>query len=281
MATLQTLPEATTLLPEGTRPGTATLAVRSFLYAVFKHRRLVLAVFALIFVASAVAAVLRPRTWRVTTKVLVKLGETVQLAPAEAPSRSIALPLSQEVVKTEAEIVKSRDVVREAVERVGVKPDAGTSMDELIDGMQRALTVVPAPGSNVLQISYLGKHPERATRMVNAITDVYIDHHNQVYRNQGMNSFYTDQLRLLGTEKKGAERRLRNYLKAEGIVDIDQEIGILNQDVIDQEKSLKAHRAKIAGTARKLGQVRIQVTQTPAQIEHSEEYLSNPTAEAF
>ena len=56
---------------------------------------------------------------------LVKLGETVQLAPAEAPSRSVAMPMNQEVVKTEADIVKSREVVAEAVKRLGIKPEDG------------------------------------------------------------------------------------------------------------------------------------------------------------
>jgi hypothetical protein len=55
--------------------------------------------------------------------VLVKLGETVQLAPAEAPSRSISMPLSQEVVKTEADIVRSYVVVEEAVKKLGIKPE--------------------------------------------------------------------------------------------------------------------------------------------------------------
>lgn len=281
MATLQTLPEATTLLPEGVRPGTATIAARSFLYAVFKHRRLVVGVFVLVTLASALATFLRPQTWRVTTKVLVKLGETVQLAPAESPSRSIAMPLSQEVVKTEAEIVKSAEVLKEAVARLGLQPEPGISMEEMVVGMQRTLTVVPTPGSNVLQISYVGKNPERAARMVNAVTDVYIDHHNRVYRNEGVHSFYTDQLRLLGGEKKTAQRRLRNYLKSTGIVDIDQEMQLLNQDVLEQEKSLKAHRAKLAGATRRLEQVRAQVSRTPAQIPHSEDYLTNPTAQRY
>ena len=124
MATLQTLPDATTVLPAS--GGAATpLAMRSFLYAVFKHRRLVLGVFALIFLGSAIAAFIRPRTWLASSKVLVKLGETVQLAPAEAPSRSVALPMNQEVVKTEADIVKSREVVAEAVKRLGIQPEDG------------------------------------------------------------------------------------------------------------------------------------------------------------
>ena len=120
MATLQTLPEATQILPAHAPGSTAsTIAARSFLYAVFKHRRLVVGVFVLVFLGSANAALIRPRTWLASTRVLVKLGETVQLAPAEAPSRSINVPLNQEVVKTEADIVKSWQVVEEAVKRLG------------------------------------------------------------------------------------------------------------------------------------------------------------------
>src|SRR5262245_64429096 len=87
MATLQTLPDATTFLPQPASPGLTTLAARSFFYAVFKHSRLVVGTFLLIFLAAAVSAVLRPSSWRANTKVLAKLGETVQLAPAEQPSR--------------------------------------------------------------------------------------------------------------------------------------------------------------------------------------------------
>ena len=75
MATLQTLPDATTFLPQPVSPGLTTLAARSFFYAVFKHSRLVVGTFLLIFLATAVSAVLRPSSWRANTKVLAKLGE--------------------------------------------------------------------------------------------------------------------------------------------------------------------------------------------------------------
>jgi uncharacterized protein involved in exopolysaccharide biosynthesis len=282
MATLQTLPEATTIV---TTPhpaaGVTTLAARSFFYAVFKHRFLVLAAFALIFAVSTVAALLRPRTWRADTKVLVKLGETAQLAPAESPSRSIGLPLSQEVVKTEAEIVKSGAVIREAVERVGVKPEPGTSFEEMVANMQTALTVTPSPGANVLRISYLGKHPERASRMVNAITDVYLEHHNQVYQPKGIQDFYSAQLKVLDKDMKDAQHKLRRYLKEANIVDIDQELQLLNQDFLEQQKNMKLHHGKIRGFERKLAEVRAQLARTPTEVQQSEEYLSNPTIQTF
>ena len=281
MATLQTLPDATTVLPQASTSGLTAFAVRSFFYAVFKHRRLVVGCFLVVFLAVAVSAVLRPSIWRANTRILVKLGETAQVAPAEAPSRSVAQPLNPEIVKTEAEIVKSADVVRRAVERVGVKPEPGTSLDEMITNMQLALTVTPQPQSNVLQVSYIGRSPERAARMANAITDVYLDQHNRLYRSEGVHAFYTEQLRTLQADMKAAQRRLRDYMKHERVVDVDQEITLLNKDVLEQEKTLQAHHAKMRATAEKSAKVQQQVQSTPEQIPYSEEYRTNPTLEQF
>src|SRR5512139_4089325 len=204
MATLQQIPESAVLAAPIERAGTSTLAIRTFLYAVFKHRRLVIGVFLVVFLGSALAAFLRPSTWLASSKVLVKLGETVQLAPAEAPSRSINMPLNQEVVKTEADIVRSYEVVAEAVKKLNIKPESGTEA-ELIAGLQAGLAVTPTPGTNTLQISFLGKNPEKAARFVNTITDLYVDHHNKVYRREGLNEFYGGQLKLLETQMKAAQ----------------------------------------------------------------------------
>ena len=281
MATLQPLPESTMVFPAASgRAAASALAVRTLLYAVFKHQRLVVGIFLIVFVGSLIAALLRESKWLATSKVLVKLGETVQLAPAEAPSRSINMPLSQEVVKTEADIVRSYLVVQEAVKKLGIKPESGTEA-ELVSGLQAALSVMPTPGMNTLQISFVGKNPEKAARFVNAVTDLYIDHHNRVYRHEGMGAFYGEQLRLLESQMKAAQEQLRLYLRDNGIVDAEQEIRILNQDIMDQDKTLKSHRAKILATQRKLVQVQEHIAKTPQQIPSSEEYSSNPTQLAY
>src|SRR3989442_3258793 len=126
MATLQTLREVTTSLPAGTSAGVTSLAMRTFFYAVFKHTRLVVGTFLLIFFAAAVTAVVRPTIWVATTTVLVELRETAQLAPSEAPSERYSLSMSPEVVKTDAHILKSYDVIRRAVEQLGVQTQPGT-----------------------------------------------------------------------------------------------------------------------------------------------------------
>src|SRR5262245_33278066 len=275
MATLQTLPDATTFLP-ASGGAASPVAIRSVLYAVFKHRRLVLGILALVFIGSALAAVLRPRTWLAISKLLVKLVETVQLAPAEAPSRSVNLPLNQDVVKTEADIIKSQAVIEEAVKRLGIQPEEGTDMDELLQAMQLALTVTQNPGTNILQINFLGRDPKRAARNVNAITDVYLEHHNKVYGKEGMYTFYQDQLNMLEKQMKDAQRRLRLYMARNNIVDVDEEIKLLSADELEQEKGLRAHLAKISALERKLEHVHGELAKTPVEVAYAQEYLSNP-----
>src|SRR5207247_1644212 len=281
MATLQTLPEVTTILPAGTSAGVTPLAMRTFFYAVFKHTRLVVGTFLLIFLAAAVTAVVRPTIWMASTTVLVKLGETAQLAPSEAPSRSYYLPMTPEVVKTEADIVKSYDVIRRAVEQLGVQPEPGTTMDEMVTKMQLVLTVTPSPGANTLQISYIGRDPQRAARMVNRITDVYIDHHNNVYRTQGMHSLYAEQLRILKAQMKAAQRRFRAHLQREHVIDVDQEILLLNQASTLQDRQLREHRLKMVGVQQQLNQLRVEIARSPVLMPYGKEYHANPTRQVF
>jgi uncharacterized protein involved in exopolysaccharide biosynthesis len=260
--------------------GTGRIAARSFLYAVFKHKWLVGGVFGIIALASTVAALMRPGAWLAQSKVLVKLGETVQLAPAEAPSRSVNLPLSQDVVRTEVDIVKSWDVVKETVDRLGIQPTDGT-MADLIEGIRRGLTVAPAPGTNMLKIGFIGKDPERAARLVNAITDVYIDHHNRVYQRDGIRSFYNRELEKRAKEVDDTRKKLQAYLDETKITDVDQELQIMVQQAMDREQAVLTERGKVSGLEDRLAEVEAQMTRTPENIPYSEEYQINPVMTVY
>jgi uncharacterized protein involved in exopolysaccharide biosynthesis len=283
MATsLQTItPETTQVIPfTGGEGATGRIAARLFLYAVFKHKWLVGGVFGIIFLASTIAALVRPGAWLAQSKVLVKLGETVQLAPAEAPSRSVNLPLSQDVVRTEVDIAKSWDVVKEAVDRLGIQPTDGT-MADLIEGIRRGLTVAPAPGTNMLKIGFIGKDPERAARLVNAITDVYIDQHNRVYQRDGIHSFYTRELTIRQKEVEDARKKLQAYLDQTKITDVDQELQIMIQAAMDRDQAVAIERGKVSGLQDRLAEVESQMAKTPENIPYSEEYQINPVMTVY
>ena len=151
-------------------------------------------------------------------------------------------------------------------------------MDELLAAMQLATTVTQNPGGNILQINFLGRDPKRAARNANAITDVYIEHHNKVYGNSGVTDFYTEQLNVLEGQMNAAERRLKQFLARNGIVDAETEIKLLAEDEIKQEQSVQGQIAKISALRKKLKTIEGQLAKTPEQISFGEEYTTNPTA---
>jgi uncharacterized protein involved in exopolysaccharide biosynthesis len=110
---------------------------------------------------------------------------------------------------------------------------------------------------------------------------VFKEHHGHVYRTQGVHSFYTTQLHVLEGKMKEAQRRFRDYLRKEHVIDVDQEISLLNQEVIQEDRQLRAHLEKIKGVGRKLELVQDQLERTPAHVPYSQEYHANPTLVTF
>src|SRR5205823_6858293 len=98
---------------------------------------------------------------------------------------------------------------------------------------------------------------------------------------QGMHSLYVEQLRILKAQMKHAQRRFRAHLQREHVIDVDQEILLLNQAVLLQERALRDHLLKTAGVRQKLNQVRAQLARSPELAPFSKEYHANPTRQVF
>src|SRR5262249_2655471 len=103
-------------------------------------------------------------------------------------------------------------------------------------------------------------------------------HHNKVYSNAGVTDFYTEQLNVLEGQMNAAERRLKQFLARNGIVDAETEIKLLAEDEIKQEQSVQGQIAKISALRKKLKTIEGQLAKTPEQISFGEESPTNPTA---
>src|SRR5262249_9459695 len=80
---------------------------------------------------------------------------------------------------------------------------------------------------------------------------------------------------------KEAQRRFRDYLRRERVIDVDQEITLLNQEVIQEDRQLRAHLEKIKGVGRKLDLVQDQLDRTPTHVPYTQDYHANPTLLTF
>ena len=208
---LQTLPEATTLLPVATRPRRRVDARRAHASSTpsSSTSRLVLGIFLIVFLGSAIAALIASEQ-----VARVEQGAREDRRDGAARAGRGAVAQHQHAAQPGGREDRSRHREELPGRRGGGRRSSGSSPSR-----QRGRADRRAPGrahrdadaghEHRSQISFIGKNPENAARFVNAITDLYIDHHNKVYRREGLNQFYSEQLRMLESQMKAAQEQLR------------------------------------------------------------------------
>jgi uncharacterized protein involved in exopolysaccharide biosynthesis len=250
-------------------------ALRDILYAVFKHKRLVVGIFVAVVSTAVVAVFLRPAVWKAQAKVLVKVGEELQLAPSDS-AKVVTVPLSALSANTEAELVRSREVLVAAVEHLGIKPGDGTTLEQMIEGMRPSLTVTPVTQSNVLQLEYRGRDPERAAEVLNAVADAYVAHHQMAFANSRAGAVYDAHRERLAKEMLQAEENFRAYLEREGITQVKDEIRLTINGLNDNARAQHAQRAKISGYEERGRLLDAAIEAEPQTLTTSTEYVINP-----
>ena len=86
----------------------------------------------------------------------------------------LASNIAESDVNAQAELLRSRDVLSQALDRMGTLAMTAFARDQAIDDLERNLQVGPIPGSNLLQVSYTGSSPEKAKDVLQAITSSFV-----------------------------------------------------------------------------------------------------------
>jgi chain length determinant protein EpsF len=144
---------------------------------------------------------------------------------------------------TQSHIIKSDRVAAAVVRRLGLeKNPAAVNRWRIETGgkvplptyfanmMQKGLTVEPAPGTNVLNISFTASDPKFASIVANAYAQSYIDFSVDLRVEPAKNyaDWFEGQLKTLRTDLETAQTRLSQAQQQHGIISTD---GRLNEEV--------------------------------------------------
>jgi uncharacterized protein involved in exopolysaccharide biosynthesis len=175
-----------------------------------------------------------------------------------------------EVMNTEADIALSRTVLSRAVDRLNLynlpKIDGfGRRLGKWIDDGLINMGLVPPVGererwirtlmswadaeplvnSNAMYIKYWSDDPELGSRIVNAVTDAYIEHHLEVYLPKGSSDFYRSQILASEEELNTIRRDITAFKEQVNVAAIDQnkqqfarDLGTLRQQLTEENSRL-------------------------------------------
>ena len=207
------------------------MSIKQFLRIVWARKWLVLALLVLVSVAGTVTTLLLPKQYTAESAMIVEVRIDPVLG-ALAPG--LAAP---SYMATQIAILKSERVASRVVKILGVErsPSAVAQWRDQTNAkipleryfanlLQYGLTVEPARGSNVINVSFSARDPVFAQAAANAFVQAYMDVSVELRVAPARQSaaFLDDQTKVLRSNLEQAQARLSKFQQEKGIVVSDE-----------------------------------------------------------
>jgi uncharacterized protein involved in exopolysaccharide biosynthesis len=213
-------------------------SLRDLLAPLFRRKRVLIATFLVAFTIVILAGILMPPQFTSHMAVLVNRERLDPLVSTEAMPQmlNVSSPLSEEEINSEAELLKSSDVLEKVVLANGLQNATNNSFVQMIakrneaDRVARAvralaknLKVEPAIKTNLIEVTYSSSDPRLSYGVLKALGDFYVEKHIQVHRRPGSYEFFDRETQRYQQALKDSEARLRALGQTQGVADPDDE----------------------------------------------------------
>jgi uncharacterized protein involved in exopolysaccharide biosynthesis len=253
-----------------------TFTMRDFLAIGFRQRQLILNTFLGIFSIAVVVAFLLPKKYEAQMKILVKheRAESVVSPEREAPVQW-RTEVSEEELQSEAELIKSRDLLTKVVVACDLQNQGtasfwtkgGDSSDQKISravlSLEKDLTVQPIKLTNLIGVSYKAKDPQLAARVLNSLAGLYLEKHLAMHRAPGQFEFFHQQAEEYQKALANEEDKLTNFSREQGVVNPALEKEMSVRKLAEFEAEAKGARATVAESRQRIVTLEAQLATLP------------------
>lgn len=216
--------------------------VQTLAWALVRRRRLIFVVFVAFALAGGIVAWQQRVVRSASAKLLYKPDRTSLLISKLSP-QSARSPYSPEKLKSEIELLKSRDVLLPVARSLAAESGRGDDV-EAVDTLysQIAANLRPAafPGTGILSIEYRDGNPAQAVDILDRVVESYKEHHAVAYGgSDALLQFYEAEAERTRGALEETEERYREWQAKNGVVSIDAQIATLLGREADQARELE------------------------------------------
>ena len=249
--------------------------MRDVVAPIFRYRRAGILTALVVLGTTAIIVLLSPKQYEAETKLLVKRerAETLVGANPNASPQPRA-DVTEDELNSEVELLQGHSLLEQValrtglVARSGSSPDASTDRIEVARAVERLhadLKVAPLKRSTFIRVTYRSGDPAQAVRVLNELTQLYLEKHLALHRAPGAYQFFSEQTARFQKELRAAEARLNEYSRREHVVSADVEKANTLQQLAAFEATLQQTRAEVAEATRRLTDLEAQAAITPAR----------------
>jgi len=256
--------------------------LRDYLTTLFKHKYKILITF-LVLTMLAGAGIfvylkfLYTPIFEARSLLLVRLGwENYSQDLSPDPRRAPAVN-QYEIVNSEVRILQSRDLKERVISTLKVENIYPELIQDPLPGvtpaqaavvmLEKDLSIVPAKGSNVVEVSLKGRNPAAAAAVVNSLVNLFIDKRTEVYKDPKTVMFLDKKTEEYRQKVAEAENKLQAFKNQTNIVSFDdQRTALLNQRV-NLVTSLNAAANQILEVQERIAELEKQMQTLPKSVQ--------------
>jgi uncharacterized protein involved in exopolysaccharide biosynthesis len=220
---------------------------------IFKWKWLILMLFISFTLAAGVAMYMKPPVRTATAKILLKPDRVSLQISGLGSSVGGKLPYSPQVMQSEVELIKSREVLIPVAKKLLVSEERAEQ--ELNDGeieakistLRNNSVAVAFPDNSVIQVTYFAETSEEAVRVLGFLLDQYMVQHEVVYTGSTkLLTFYEEERDRVGAQLRTAEEQLKKWQEANNVISIDEQISRSIMTLAERERALQQTEAELA-----------------------------------
>ena len=249
-----------------------SVTLRDLLSVGFRQKRLMINTFLGVFSLVILLAAILPRKYQSEMKILVRHERADNMVtPDREQPMQLRTEVSDEELQSEAELLKSRDLLTKVVEacdlqKTGDHSPSNKGAEQTSRALMKLandLKVEPIKLTNLISVKYSSRDPQLAARVLNTLASLYLEKHLAMHRAPGEFEFFHQQAEHYRKALADAEAKLTNFSKDQGVVSpaLQKEISV--RKLADVDADLKTTQANIAETKERIHKLEAQLGTLP------------------
>jgi uncharacterized protein involved in exopolysaccharide biosynthesis len=256
---------------------------RDLAATLFRRPRLVAASFGFVLVATMLFAVFSAR-YESHFKVLLRRGRLdpiVSFQPASA--MDFTRPdITEEELNSEVELLRDADLLKQVVKMAGLVPadtpdfERPAEIEHAVRKLELRLDVEALKKSNLVHVSYKDTNPERAARILSALSTLYVRRHTNLQRPPGEIQFFEQKTAEYEKRLHQSEAELVRFTRARGVVSAALERDIALQKLGEADAAYRQIDQDRVETERRISSLREQLKSFPSRSVTLKRWADNP-----
>jgi uncharacterized protein involved in exopolysaccharide biosynthesis len=268
------------------------LTLRDISAPLFRHRRLIVATFCVLFLCSILVAWLwASRYYVAKMQVVVEQDRSdPSITTAQSAAMTNTKLLTTDQINSEVALLQGDDMLRSVAATCGLGKDWSPSdmllptdpsrrkaakVEGAARGLSKALDVEVDKNSDVIEVKYgqLGD-PETPACALQTLGKLYLEKHLELRRPAGSTDFFTQETQKYKEALATSEMRLTDYSRQAGVAAPDELRSDLAQQIANSEGVALQTRAAVVADEQRMGNIENQLKSTPSRSSTQETSIS-------